>query len=553
MTHFWRIYDIRIITLSYRLFVAAVLLPCAGLLRGQPGDRIKPTLQAIRQIFPPDSTLIPAALMRPSIPMLPDGTMYAISKDGAVWLAAGEGVTRIDPKALEPDRKQYYHGPRYLPAGNILALAADDAHGVWVRTAAGAVHIELKPMTLGQKAAIFEEQVRLRHDRYGLVASSILKEPGNLASNRLHPTDNDGLWTAMYAAAECFRYAATGSKEALANARKSTEAVLFLEEVTGVQGLPARSYIRKGDWRPQGGVWHWTNDGKYEWKADTSSDEIVGHYYLFGIAYDLLPDANLKRRIAATCTRMTDHILNHGLNLVDIHGLPTYWGQWTEEYFRSKRGKSDSPLNALEILSFLKTAHRITGNERYAREYKRLAIDQGYAALSAKYLALRQEINYSDEELAFLPFYLLFRYERNESLLAVYRDSLGQWWKNAASEKNPLWTFIYMTSIKSKARTPQEDADLESAVRTLQQIPLDLITWNVNNSHRKDIGIDRSLDRFKQAQAVTLLSPAERPMMKWNGNPFRIDSGGKGNSEDDGAFYLLPYWMSKYHKILLGE
>ena len=553
MKHFWRIRNTSIITLSSHLFVAALPLPFASLLWGQPGMGIQPALHAVRQLFPLDSTLIPAELNRPSVPMLPDGTMYAIAKDGAVWLAAGEGVTRIDPKAPEPDRKQYYHGPRYLPDGNILAIAADDARGVWVRTAAGAAHIELKPATLAQKAAIFEAQIRLRHDRYGLVASSILEEPGNLVSNRLHPTDNDGLWTAMYAAAECFRYAATGSKEALANARKSTEAVLFLEEVTGVPGLPARSYIRKGDWRPQGGVWHWTNDGKYEWKADTSSDEIVGHYYLFGIAYDLLPDAKLKAKIAAACSRMTDHILNNGLNLVDVHGLPTYWGQWTEEYFRSRRGKSDSPLNALEILSFLKTAHHITGNERYAREYKRLAFDRGYAAISAKYLALREEINYSDEELAFLPFYLLFRYERNESLLAVYRDAMGQWWRNAGTEKNPLWTFIYMTGNAGKKGAWQEDVDLKGAVRTLRQIPLDLVTWNVKNSHRKDIVIDRPLDRFKQAQAAALLSPAERPMMKWNGNPFRIDSGGNGKSEEDGTFYLLPYWMAKYHKILLGE
>jgi hypothetical protein len=160
---------------------------------------------------------------------------------------------------------------------------------------------------------------------------------------------------------------------------------------------------------------------------------------------------------------------------------------------------------------------------------------------------LREEINYSDEELAFLPFYLLFRYERSESLLAVYRDAIGQWWRNARREKNPLWTFIYITA------NTRENVDVEGAVRTLHRIPLDLIAWGVKNSHRKDIEIDSFFDRFRQPQSVTLLSPAERPVIKWNGNPFRIDSGGRGGSEDDGAFYLLPYWMAKYHKILMGE
>ena len=53
---------------------------------------------------------------------------------------------------------------------------------------------------------------------------------------------------AMYAAAECFRYAVTKSPEALANARKSVQAVLFLEEVAGRRGFPART-DRRGSGR----------------------------------------------------------------------------------------------------------------------------------------------------------------------------------------------------------------------------------------------------------------------------------------------------------------
>jgi hypothetical protein len=41
--------------------------------------------------------------------------------------------------------------------------------------------------------------------------------------------------------------------------------------------------------------------------------------------------------------------------------------------------------------------------------------------------------------------------------------------------------------------------------------------------------------------------------MKWNGNPFRLDGGGGGRGEDDGAFFLLPYWLGRYHGYLIGE
>jgi hypothetical protein len=470
-----------------------------------------------------------------------DVTAIAVASDGAVWLGTAQGLIRAGSD------RQYFAGRRYLPDDEVHNLTPDAAGGMWVRTKTGVSHIELRAMTLAQKAGYFEKRIRERHDRYGLVASSNFKEPGNPASNQLVPSDNDGLWTAMYAAAECFRYAVTRSPEALGNARKSIEAILFLEQVTGRPGFPARSYIRKGDYRGSGGVWHWTPDGQYEWKADTSSDEIAGHYFIFGVAYDLLPDAALKKKIAATVTRITDHIIEHGYHLTDINGQPTYWGQWSPEYFSTERGRPDSPLNALELLSFLKTAAHITGQAKYEAEYQKAAHEMKYLERTTRLLELRHQINYSDEELAMLPFYLIFRYEKDAKRLSVYRRAMDQWWENIRREKNPLWTFIYLTG---QAENP---VDLAGAVWTLYRIPMDLIEWTVTNSHRKDVVMDPSADRFRRPQSVTLLPPDERPVMKWNGNPFRIDGGNGGRGEDDGAFFLLPYWMGRHHRFLIGE
>ena len=38
----------------------------------------------------------------------------------------------------------------------------------------------------------------------------------------------------------------------------------------------------------------------------------------------------------------------------------------------------------------------------------------------------------------------------------------------------------------------------------------------------------------------------ELPMWKWNGNPYLLDGGFGGRSEDDGAYFLLPYWMGRF-------
>lgn len=39
-------------------------------------------------------------------------------------------------------------------------------------------------------------------------------------------------------------------------------------------------------------------------------------------------------------------------------------------------------------------------------------------------------------------------------------------------------------------------------------------------------------------------------MSKWKGNPYNLDGGNGGNAEDDGAYFLLPYWMARYHQLI---
>lgn len=470
------------------------------------------------------------------------------ASDGAQWEGSATGLVRTDEKAKWPlDRRQYFRGRRYLPDDRVEHIAPDSRGGVWVRTPGGISHIEFRPMTLEEKAAYFEKRVQERHDRYGMVADSNLRTPGDLSTNLPFTNDNDGLWTAMYAAAKCFEYQVTKSAEALERAKKAVNAVLYLEEVTGRPGYPARSYIKAGETRGNDGVWYWTPDRKIEWKSDTSSDEIVGHFYIFAIAHDLLPDPELKKRIAATARRVMDHIIGNGYYLIDVTGKPTRWGRWSLDYFASQVGHPDSPLNSLELLTFLLTTHHLTGDAKYMTEYRKVAFDLKYADIMKTLNERRRVINYSDEELALLPFYLAFRYEKDAAMLGHYRAALEQWWTNIQREHNPLWNLIYQTA------NPKARVDLASSVHTLYRIPIDLRNWATDNSHRTDLDWEPNPDRFGRKQTKTFIAPDERPVMKWNGNPFRVNGGGNGGSEDDGAFFLLPYWMGRYHGLLKGR
>lgn len=519
-----------------KLILALVALGCSLCAQSV---RLTPYPQAVATFYAMGDPKIPAELSKE--------VRTAKGSDGAVWTVAANGVWREDPKAQPADRKRYFSSRRWLAPGTVLGLAPGASGSMWIRTQEGVSCIEFRRMTLAAKATEFEARVEARHNRHGMVADSALLTPGDLRSNRTRTSDNDGLWTAIYGAAECYRFAVTNSEEAARLAERSVRVLLKLEQITGIPGLPARSYLLPGEQRPRDGIWVPAADGSLTWKADTSSDEIIGHYYLFSVAWDTLKDPALRKEIAAVTRRITDHILRNNLTLIDFHGQPTYWGRWDKEYFESERGKPDSPLNAAEILSMLKTAHHITGDARYQTEYLRLANQEGYAQLTARYKELRETINYSDEELAMIAFYPLLQYEKDAKLRAIYLQGLEQWWENIVREKNPLWTFMYLAS------KPGKPASIPDAVWTLQRIPMDLIHWGIRNSDRPDIEYEPGSDRFGRRQARTLLPADERPVMKWNGNPFRIDGGGNGGSEDDGAFYLLPYWMGRQKKFLIGE
>lgn len=471
-----------------------------------------------------------------------DQTLYLGTAKGLIRYSTAEGEVPI----------RYLAGRRWLADDRVLGIglgernAATGENEIWVETPAGFTRISERLMTLAEKARIFEERIRLRHVRYGMTSDSILTRPGDTSSNRTVSSDNDGLWTALYVAAEAFRYRVTGEAEARDFARQGMQALIRLEEITGNPGFPARSIIRKGeDIQPTDGEWHDTADGLWRWKADTSSDEIAGHYFVYPIYYDLVADEAEKAKLRQVITRITDHILDHDYQLVDLDGKRTLWGWWGPTAIWDDA--TETGLRALHLLAHLRVASYMTGNPRYQQAYDELITRHRYHLLTRN-----QKINYpgyvnhSDDELAFISYYPLLQYEKDPRLREAYLDSLDRAWQVERPERVPLWNFIYAAGSK------KAEYDRAESIRTLREIPLDQIEWTVTNSHRADVPRDLLADRFGRPQSLSVLPYDELPMSKWNGNPYRLDGGSGGRREDDGAYFLLPYWMGRYHQ-LIGE
>ncbi len=478
-------------------------------------------------------------------------TCLAAGPDGRVWIGASEGLACLNPDAPPSQRWFYFWGKRYLPDNRVTAVLAEP-NGAWVQTPAGIARITFRSYTLTAKSAIFVERLQKRHSRYGLIADSQLLRPGDVSSNRPAPSDNDGLWTALYVAAECFRYAVTASPQALAFARTSLEALTRLVTITGIPGFPAKAYVRKGDYRTPDEEWHWTADGEWQWKGGTTNDELVGHFFGYYVAYQLLTDPRDRRQVAATAQSIAAHLLDHGFKLVGPSGRVPQWSDYSPEYFQTREGRKERPGLALELLSHLKVAHHVTGAERFQHAYEHVAYDMNYVAYALgglQELPSRPLTNYSDEELTFLALYPLLQLETEPRLIEKYRLLLDVLWQWTRAEQNPLWNMIYL-ACQPHVESHLRDAVVAETREVLERIPMETICWTVKNSQRQDLLCSPFPDRDGRAQALLVIPPNERWVTKWNDNLFLLDGGDGGSTEDDGAFFLLPYWMGRYHGLL---
>jgi hypothetical protein len=476
---------------------------------------------------------------------LPDAQFTVINAESAsvTWIGTRQGAIRLQ---RDHQTVEYFTGQRWLPDDHVTGIGFD-GNATWIETPKGFARIEYTPMTLTAKSRAFVQRVQARHNRWGLTASSQLRVPGDVSTNQMVSSDNDGLWTAMYVAAECFRYTVTGETEARENARRGMQAIMRLEAITGIPGFPARSFIKVGeDIQPREGEWHDTPDKAWRWKGDTSSDEIVGNYFVYPIYYDLVADDAEKPPLRGAIERITNHILDNHYQLFDVDGQRTRWGWWGPDAIWED--PDETGLRALHILSHLRVALHMTANAQYRDRYQ-TAYDDLVNTHKYHWLTRNQKImvpghiNHSDDELAFLSYYPLLHYETDPKLLDVYKQSLERSWQIERPERNPLWNVIYA------AGTGAREFDRAESLRSLQEIPMDTIDWTVRNSQRLDVPIDPMSDRFGHRQALIVLPYDELPMSKWNGNPYNLDGGNDGRSEDDGAYFLLPYWMGRYHRL----
>ncbi len=494
-----------------------------------------------------------------------DITALSFAPDGRLWIGTRHGAVVFDGK-----RWALRHSRRWLPSDQVrdIDIAADGT--AWIATAAGVAALRERRMTLADKAAFFENVMRARHVRPpGLMRRCRLRVPGDVSSFEPTDTDNDGLFTGMYLAAECYRYAVTRDPQAKETATHAFRGMAFLQTVTETPGFVARTVIPSDwttmadrnrtytpeqaavfrvfepRWKKVENRWRKSRDGRWLWKGDTSSDEISGHYFAYGVYYDLVAEGDEKQRVAEHVRKITDYIIQGGLVLRDIDGKATRWGVWAPEKLNDDPDwQSERGINSIEILSFLNVAHHMTGDKKYRRVAEELLHKHGYAKnILHPQPHDRGRFTFIDAQLLSLAYRGLIAYEPDSERRELYLRSLRRWFEIIRFAEGPMYNFVY------QIYSHDEDYDADACAFYLRDVPLDLVAWTIDQSQREDIQPVKR-PQAERWQTDRLLPPSERGVIHWDGNPFAMREGEDGRAEKSASFWLLPYWMARHHGLI---
>ncbi len=502
-------------------------------------------------------------------------TCMSFAPDDTLWAGTTKGVSRynVSPEWIARNNGSNWslrHSRRWLLSDDVRSIAFDSEGTAWIGTNKGVSAIKRRTMTLADKSEYFRKRLEERHVRPpGFVEKCRYPDPDDRSTWEPMDDDNDGEYTSLYLATESLRYAVTDDPRAKANADHAYEALEFLQTVTESDGFFARTVVpttwesmadmnqafteeeiadhlvQDPRWKPVEKRWRTSSDGKWYWKGDTSSDEIVGHMAGYFFYYEYAANDAQKERVSKHVQKIVDHVIRHNFTLTDpFDGKHTRWGVWTPEVLHNDPDWwVEGKINVFEMLSFLKLTYHMTGDSKYQRLYKKWLDTYNFKEIARRPKAPnRSEWSHIDDGILMECAPALMRYETDPELRALYLEGITWSYRMVDNDQDPWFNFTF-------GLLGGEDFHLNESVEFLRDQPLDLIQWEIDNSFRDDIDLVRS-PMQEPLQTSRMLPASERGVMRWDKNPWAVISGDfsdpDGTLESSGVFWLLPYWMGRY-------
>ncbi len=430
---------------------------------------------------------------------------------------------------------------------------------------------------------------------------------------RWRSSENDGLWSALYMAAEAFRYAATRDDEALSMIRTLLEGDNTRMEITGVPGNFTRQYIPPGinglscpenkssyipDVEKDDNKWvrigndgcaeyvdaetlEWVTtdhciDKKYAgwcWLDNTSKDEYSGNMFALGAVYKLVDDPQIREMVKGLLYRIGVHLVKNDMAFTDWDGRICEHGRIFAGTFGDYPG-----FNAAMALDFMKIIAVATGDARFQKYFDTCLMQKNKRrrcfkkSMSAprpytEFLPFNGmfpgfegcKANYNNISMHMLSMHNLVWFEHDPALREKYQVSLDRDVFRAPGrpravikQNNPWFDFIWASQKKLGPLSDGPAFDVvDNAVRMLRQFPARQHPMNIECPPDKCKNYCN--DRFKRPVSDYPRQAAERcpGRFLWWSDPYRMG----GCTENTRiiyppADYLLPYWMGRYYGFI---
>jgi len=487
------------------------------------------------------------------------------SADGTMWVGTKVGVVRFYPNGKHSLR----FSRRWLLDDHVNDIAFDNNGNAWIATEQGVSAIKKKWMSLDSKQNYFYDVLMRRHIREPWIAGQChLPIPGDTTHYQPEDDDNDGEYTGNYLAMESFHYAVTKNEDAREKAKKAFHFLQQLREITNGDGYFARTMVpiewadkvhdgnRKYNemekaeeliidprFKPVEIRWHKSTDGKWLWKGDASSDEWCGHMMGYFFYYQLAATEEEKILVRKHIAALVDHLIAHNYNMMDVDGTHTHWSVWSPNSLNhDPEWMQDKSENSMELLAFLKLAYFVTSDEKYQQHYLHLINKEHYLENMADLVNQNPAwFIYYDVMMQAYIYPILLQCEKDPKLLAFYQQHIDKWMERRKNDHNPLLNFLYCFARNKKIEG-------KASVDFLIDTPLDLVDWNIDHTKREDLKLVHApvLDHLEVSE---LQPPSMRATVRWDTNLWTAINGSP-NNEKEPVFWLYPYWMGRYLKMI---
>lgn len=351
-------------------------------------------------------------------------------------------------------------------------------------------------------------------------------------------------FTGLYLASQALRLHA-GDEAARAEVLAALDGLALLLDVTGAPGLFARWVAREVP-VPTRSVWRRsTSRPGYWFRADVSKDQLAGAACGLGVAWALLPDAEIRARIVALAAPVAEHLRRNDMHLVDVDGEPTTYGD-----LRARVALVfPVGVNAVIALALAKTADAAGGDSAWSR-----ALDaDGY--LGAARTAHWRPPGYAkrvNDNMAYVSLLTLLLLEEDTARKTALHEAEARLWEGVRGEHNAFFAGVHVLAADDDDSASDElRAGLADFPERKHSHPVDLTRPGFDFETRW-LKNPKGLPRAKEPVPLYL-----RPVGSnlWVSDPYALVGSLRdvGRTEFAGVDYLLAYWLARSLGIVAPE